>query len=214
MAVPSPAEVAGLSARISRFARLGFLDFVGDPLRATDAPYPLTFVGNPDTELNGSFFTLPTSMVNMSEIEHNRENTSTLTVSLSGLPFIDDSLRTLVATRSNWVGRAAAVWFMVFDEAAQAVGAPWRHYTGRMVNVTMEGSFDKASISVTIENYLANIAVAANRTYMSQQEYDPDDRSAAASIAAANSKTASSKAVPPGEGGGGFWDSWRGVDAR
>lgn len=205
MPLPDTLAKTGLQSKVQRLSRLGFFDFVGDPLRSTDYPYDISFVGNPDAELNGSYFPMDKSIIEIGPISHNKENSDTLTVTLSGLISLDATMMTYLGNRANWFGRQAIIWFMVSNEAASTYGQPWRHYTGRIVNVTYEGDGESSRVTVHVENYLANISQAANKTYLSQQEFDPADRSAAASIAAVNSRNVlgTSSLGGNGEGGGG-----------
>jgi hypothetical protein len=183
-----------LSQPVLRLSRLGFFDFIGDPLRATDAPDDLDLVGTGDTELDGVYFAIDGQLIDISPIAHTKENSNQVSVTLSGLITLDDDLMTLLGNRSNWVGREAIIWYMLHEEDTSTVGVPWRHYTGRMVNVTYSGDETSAIIKVSVENYLASLSQASNRTWLSQAEFDAADTSAAASVAAANSRT-------PGGGG-------------
>lgn len=197
MPLPDNTAKAYLSAEVLRFCRLGLFDFYGDSLRATDAPYSLNFSGSSDSDLNGNFFAIDHQMVNLSPISHTSENSNTLTVTLSGLINIDSDLMTLLGDRDNWVGRKAVVWYMLMDPDGNQVGTPWRHYTGKMINVKYLGGKDSSSIQVQVENYLAVLSEASRRSYLSQQEFDSGDLSAAASIASANSRNPS--AVTPAQ---------------
>lgn len=203
MSLPvSPAKDA-LGNQILRLSELVFLDIVGDPVRATTHPTPLTFVGNPDADLNGTFDAINSDVVDIGGIEHTIENSSTLTITLSGLSPNNDDLLAVVNDRSLWAGREAIIWHMVADEAAQQIGQPWRHYTGRVTQMTSMSKNDSGVILLSIENYLASLSEPSNRSYMSQSVYDSGDRSAEASLAAANSRNPLSTGTGGYSGGGG-----------
>ena len=207
MPLPVSPATEALASPILRLSRLGFFDFLGDPLRATDAPYDLTFGSIPsDPELDGDYFAVDGSVVEITPITHTRENSNTVSVTLSGLITLNSAMMTLLGNRTNWVGREAIIWYMLHSEDASAIGAPWRHYTGRMVNVQYAGDATSSLIKVSIENYLASLSEASNKTYLSQKEFDATDNSAVASLAAANSRTPGGSGVGSGsrrgEGGG------------
>lgn len=65
MPVPGSTAAAGLEASVLRLSRLGFFDFAGDPLRATDAQYDLSFAASGDASLDGDYFALDASLIDV-----------------------------------------------------------------------------------------------------------------------------------------------------
>ena len=92
----------------------------------------------------------------------------------------------MIGNRANWQGRAARLWFFVSNESGGQVGDIVPYYTGYMNDITISGSPRDQRITLTIENYVSSLSVAANRTYMMQKLYDPNDLSANATLSAAN----------------------------
>ena len=66
------------------------------------------------------------------------------------------------------------------------IGAIWSYYTGYMSAPKIVGDRTGQTINLQVESYLAFFGKASNRTYLDQQSYDPDDRSAELAIAIAN----------------------------
>jgi hypothetical protein len=66
--------------------------------------------------------------------------------------------------------------------------------------VSISGSAESQTVTLTIENYLTSIAGAQNKTYLIQNIFDAGDLSAETSIAAANGMA---EAGSYSDGGGG-----------
>lgn len=214
MATPGATEVAGLKSHAKtgfHLVRLVYLDFVGDPLYATDCPFgSLTFSATGDADLDNTFLAIEPDLQSISPITHTSENTNTVQMTLTGLITFDSALMTLIGNRSNWAGREAVIWYVLFDADAGQVGVPWRHYTGRMVNAEYGGDDGIGTITVSAENYLASLSEASNRSYMDQEDFDAGDLSAAATLAAVNRRNPLDPSA--GGGGGGGPSPWKRVN--
>ncbi len=193
---PDASAKAALSASLIHPCYVGWLDFVGDPLRVTTAPYSVTFASTGDAELDGfTFAALSPELINISQVTHRDQGSETVTASLSGIITLDDALLSLIATKSNWQGRTARLWLMMYDTAFNRVGNVWGYYTGYMSSVGIKGSpgtgteQPSQTVDISIESYLASFSEPSNRTYLDQTYYDPGDLSAEASIAIANGKS-------------------------
>jgi len=206
MAVDSTTQ-AELEAPVLRWRMLAYLDFSGDVLRATTNVYEKTISGSGDSELDGTYFSLPSELVDVSTVRHSETGAETVTVSLSGLIGPNSDLLNTIGDAPNWQGRVARLWFFLTDEDENQVGEIIPYYTGYMDAVTIGGSPSTQKITVQIENYLATISGAANKTYLIQSLYDAGDTSAAATIAAANGLVdgviSGSANARGGSGGGG-----------
>ena len=77
-----------------------------------------------------------------------------------------------------------------------------------MNDITIAGSPSEQTVTLTIENYLTSLSVAANRTYMMQKLYDSGDLSANATLSAANGmgQSAGVTDLTGFNGFGGYWD--------
>lgn len=214
MATPGATEIAGLKNNAAtgfHLVRLVYLDFDGDPLYATDCPFgSLTFSATGDADLDNTFLAIEPDLQSISPITHTSENTNTVTFTLTGLITFDAALMTVIGDRTNWVGREAVIWYVLFDADAGQVGVPWRHYTGRMVNAEYGGDEGVGSVTVSAENYLASLSEASNRSYMDQEDFDAGDLSAAATLAAVNRRNPLDKAQ--GGGGNGGVPAWKPVN--
>lgn len=206
MALPGTTAANALGSQVLRHVRMGYFDFLGDPLRVTDGPYSMTISGSSDTELNSTFDAIDPQFIDISPVAHTKENSNTVTAALSGMINLDSALMTYLGTRSNWVGRQAIIWYTLYDETLAQIGVPWRHYTGRMVNVSYGVDPVGSKVTVSIENYLASISEPSNRTYLIQSEFDSGDISATASIAAANGGSSISGAGGATDYSGGIWN--------
>lgn len=207
MGLPDNDAKAALSEAVIRPVWLGWLDVLGQPVRVTTAPYPVTFIGTGDPDLDGQTFGAldPGQIISVSEVNNKEGGADTVTCTLSGLISVDSAFMNLIGNRANWQGRVGRLWLMMYDSALQRVGLPWSYYTGYMMvprilgDPGSEGKPGSQVITIEIESYLAALTQASGRTYLSQREYDSADTSADASIAIANG---TSGAALSGTGGG------------
>lgn len=189
MAGPNPTASAALTASVLHPCYVGFLDFDGDPLRVTTAPYSVVFSGTGDADLDGQTYSaISPEMVTVSEVHHQEQGSDTVTATLAGLIGPNTDLLNIIGDRSKWQTRTARLWLMLLDTNFARIGNIWNYYTGTMLRAGIKGSVESQVIEVQIESYLANFAEASNRTYLDQASYDSGDLSAAAAIAIANGK--------------------------
>jgi hypothetical protein len=166
---------------------LCYLDIAGDPVRATTGLYDKTFSGTGDPDLDGDTYTpYPSDLISVSEVQHEETGSNQVTVSMSGLIVNNVAFLNAIGDRDNWQGRTARLWWYVVDENEAQIGDVYSYYTGYMNDITINGSSQSQTITLSIENYLVSLSVTAAKTYQMQKEYDPDDESASRSIAAAN----------------------------
>lgn len=187
MSGPDATAAAALSGSLLHPCFVGYLDFSGDPLRVTTAPYSVTFSSTGDTDLDGNTFdAMDPQIISVSEVQHKEDGSETVTASLSGLATVDTALLNIIGDTTLWRGRAASLWLMLYDTSYARVGNVWRFYTGRMMAAAHRGDSASQTIEITIESYLASLSQASNRSYLDQAYFDSGDLSAAASIAIAN----------------------------
>lgn len=184
MAVDSTTQVA-LQSTILNWRALLYIDFLGDTLRATSSIYDKTIAASGDPELDGTYIAYGMDVMEVGPVKHNETGSDTVTVNLNGL-VVNTDLLNAIGDRSKWQGRTARLWFFVADQNEVQVGSIVPYYTGYMNDVVINGSANSQTITLTIENYLASLAGASNKTYMMQNIFDPGDYSAAASLSAAN----------------------------
>jgi hypothetical protein len=115
----------------------------------------------------------------------------------------------IIGDKSKWQGRIARLWFYCVNENEGQVGSIIPYYTGYMNEVSISGSAESQTVTLTIENYLTSIAGAQNKTYLIQNIFDAGDLSAETSIAAANGMAEAGN-YGYGGGGGGFDDGSNG----
>jgi hypothetical protein len=185
----------------------GWLDILGDPVRATTGPANVTFSGTADPDLNGQTFEAwHPDLVDVSEVKLAQGGGGTVTASLSGLIINDNALLNVIGNPANWQGRIARFWVGVHDQAGTQQGAVVPYYGGFMSSLEIEGNPTTNGepgtqrISVVVESFTASWSRGSGRTYMDQEKYDPLDLSAAAALAAANGGTGN--ALTGGGGGG------------
>ena len=200
---------AALEGTILNWRMLIYADVDGDVLRATSGLYNKTVTGSGDSELDGVYESYNHNLIEVSAVRHNETGSDTVAVTLGGLLInlayiqerdesliydrfgalvqqrINDFLN-IIGDRTRWQGRAARLWFYCVDENENQVGSIIPYYTGYMNDVTITGSPESQKVTLTIENYLATLAGAQNKTYLMQSMFDPGDLSANASISAAN----------------------------
>lgn len=181
----SPTTQAALEAEIVHWRALIYADFVGDTLRVTNNIINKTISGSGDAELDGTYESYYHNITEVSPVQHNETGSNTVSFTFSGIISNSDLLN-MIGNRANWQGRAARLWFFVSNESGGQVGDIVPYYTGYMNDITISGSPRDQRITLTIENYVSSLSVAANRTYMMQKLYDPNDLSANATLSAAN----------------------------
>ncbi len=181
----SPTTQAALEAEIVHWRALIYADFVGDTLRATNNIVDKTVSGSGDAELDGFYESFTHNIIEVSPVQHNETGSDTVAVQMSGLIVNADFLN-LIGDRTKWQGRAARLWFFLSNESGGQVGDIVPYYTGYMNDITISGNPSQQTVTLTIENYLTSLSVAANRTYMMQTLYDAGDLSANATLSAAN----------------------------
>lgn len=164
-----------------------YLDVVGDPVRATTGLYDKTFSGTGDPDLDGdTYVSYPSDLIGVSEVQHDEAGSNQVSVTMSGLIVNNADFLNTIGNRSNWQGRTARLWWYVVDENENQIGEVYSYYTGYMNDITINGSPDSQSITLTIEHYLVTLSVTTNKTYAMQKEYDAGDESASRAISAAN----------------------------
>lgn len=184
MAVDSTTQVA-LQSTILNWRALLYIDFLGDTLRATSSIYDKTIAASGDPELDGTYIAYGMDVMEVGPVKHNETGSDTVTVNLNGL-VVNTDLLNAIGDRSKWQGRTARLWFFVADQNEAQIGSIIPYYTGYMNDVVINGSANSQTITLTIENYLASLAGAPNKTYMMQSIFDAGDYSAAATLGAAN----------------------------
>jgi hypothetical protein len=184
---PDATAAAALDADVIHPVMFAYLDILGDPIRVTTAPYSVRITGTGDEDLDDNTFdAVDPTFVAVSPIKHKEGGADTVTAQLSGLIGIDSDLLNLIGNKANWQGRFARFWLALYDRNLRQIGAIWPFHTGYMSVPQIIGSSVSQTISLDIESYLAFLTQPSGRSYLSQAEFDPGDRSADASIAAAN----------------------------
>ena len=177
---------AALQANVVNWRVLIYANFVGDVLRGTSGLYDKVISGSGDSELDGAYESFDHNLINVSTVKHNETGSDTVAISMSGLIVNDTAFLAMIGNKTNWQGRIARLWFYCVNENEAQVGSVIPYYTGYMNEVSISGSAQSQTVTLTIENYLASIAGAQNKTYLIQNIYDAGDLSAQVSIAAAN----------------------------
>ena len=185
---PDQAGVDALGAPVRRPVTFVFLDLAGAPLRVTNAPYPVSFAGTGDPDLDGfTFQPLDARMVSVGSVKAAEGGTDTVTLQLSGLAGVDADQMDEIGDKARFQGRDCRLWRGLLDPATlQLAGAVWSYHTGYMSTPKITGDKTGQVISQEVETYLAFFSQASNRTYLDQQLYDPGDLSASLTIAVAN----------------------------
>jgi hypothetical protein len=191
---------AALDAQVVNWRVLIYADFVGDVLRGTSGLYNKVISGSGDTELDGTYDSFNHDLINVSPVKHNETGSDTVSISMSGLVVNNADFLAIIGDKSKWQGRIARLWFYCVDQNESQVGSVIPYYTGYMNEVSISGSAESQTVTLTIENYLTSIAGAQNKTYLIQNIFDAGDLSAETSIAAANGMA---EAGNYGYGGGG-----------
>ncbi|AJP72924.1 hypothetical protein [Sphingomonas hengshuiensis] len=185
---PDSAARAAIGADVRRECNFVFLDLLEGPIRVTDSPYPVTFAGTGDPDLDGhTFSAVDSRIVDVGPVKAKETGTDTVTLTLSGLAGIDDLTMTELGDRANFQGRDARLWKMMRDPATLApIGAAWSYYTGYMSVPKISGDQDGQIVRLEVETYLGFFTQASGRTYLDQASFDPGDLSAELAIAIAN----------------------------
>lgn len=191
---------AALEATVVNWRVLIYADFVGDVLRGTSGLYNKTISGSGDSELDGTYEGFSHDLINVSPVKHNESGSDTVTISMSGLVVNNADFLAIIGDKSKWQGRTARLWFYCVDQNENQIGSIIPYYTGYMNEVGISGNSESQAVSLTIENYLASIAGAQNKTYLIQNIFDAGDLSGEAAISAANGMA---EAGSYGYGGGG-----------
>ena len=186
MSVPDATASAALGEKVVKPVWFGFLDFVGDPVRANTSGRNVVLAGTGQPDLDGEFIGISHRWIDVSPIKVRPGGGDTVTIRVSGLPGIDDADRVLLADPANWQGRRVRLWRAIRNAAKVQQGGIQHYYTGYMVSLLHDGDPSSLTLNIGIESYLAAFADASNRNYLSQEEYDELDLSAKASIAIAN----------------------------
>jgi hypothetical protein len=195
---------AALEATVVNWRVLIYADFVGDVLRGTSGLYNKTISGSDDPELDGTYDSFNHDLINVSSVKHNESGSDTVSISMSGLVVNNADFLAIIGDKSKWQGRIARLWFYCVDENESQVGSVIPYYTGYMNEVSISGSANSQTVTLTIENYLASIAGAQNKTYLIQNIFDAGDLSGEAAISAANGMAeAGNYAYGYGSGAGG-----------
>ena len=181
-----PTTQAALEATVVNWRVLIYADFVGDVLRGTSGLYDKTISGSGDAELDGTYDSFSHDLINVSPVKHNETGSDTVTISMSGLIVNNADFLAVIGDKSKWQGRTARLWFYCVDQNENQVGSIIPYYTGYMNEVGISGNAESQTVTLTIENYLASIAGAQNKTYLIQNIFDAGDLSGEASISAAN----------------------------
>lgn len=195
---------AALEATVVNWRVLIYADFVGDVLRGTSGLYDKTISGSGDAELDGTYESFSHNIINVSPVKHNETGSDTASISMSGLIVNDAAFLAIIGDKSKWQGRIARLWFYCVDANENQVGSIIPYYTGYMNEVSISGDAESQSVTLTIENYLASIAGAQNKTYLIQNIFDAGDLSGEASVSAANGMAEAGSYSYGGGGGFGF----------
>lgn len=207
-----------------------FMDFLDpanlalpDPLRANTSGKDVTIVGSGQVGLDGDFFGVESNLVSVSPVRIGKGGSAPVSITLSGLPDVNDELLEGINNRTVWQGRMARMWQSIRNADRVQQGGLRHYHTGYMVNVQVRGSKGNQIIEMTMESYLASFSQPSGRTYLDAELFDPGDMSARAAIAIANGVSGNplisgtnTPGVGGGGGGGGGFDGElaRGVAAR
>lgn len=221
---------AALEAQVLQWRMLLYADFEGDILRATSGIYDKAISGSGDAELDGTYQSINHDLIEISPVKHNESGSDTVTVTLNGIlaatEYVQDRFESIIEQRdadfirirgssllnilgdvNRWQGRTARLWFYVVDDNENQIGSIIPYYTGYMDDITIAGAPSSQRISLSIENYIVTLTGASNKGYLSQNEYDSGDNSAAATISAANGLVGGVISGAGSGGGGGGRDS-------
>lgn len=192
---PDATALAALNQPVIRPRWFAYLDFLGDPVRATTWVAPVTFTGTGDADLDGfTFDPLRDDLVQVGEPQYSANGSETLPLLLSGLTGPNSDLLNIMGDETKWRGRDVRLWQLVVDDAGAQQGVVWSYYTGWMSSMSIAGDKSGQTIAVDVEAYLATLTPASNRTYLDAAYFDAADTSAAAAISALNSANGAASA--------------------
>lgn len=194
---------AALEAPVLYWRALIYADIDGDVIRATTGLYDRTISGSGDAELDGTYESYSHNIIDVGPVRHNETGSDTVAVTLNGI-LANSDLLNVIGDRTNWQGRAARLWFYCVDQDEAQIGSIIPYYTGYMNDIVIAGSPESQRITLTIENYMASLSGAQNKTYMMQSLYDAGDLSANATLGAANGMGSGSGSGLAVGGGGSF----------
>jgi hypothetical protein len=197
----NPAGVAALEQQTIKIAWMAWLDISGDEQRITSAPFPLTFSGTGDPDLDGYTFGHTGALVDVSEVTHRAGGSDTVTAFLSGLQGIDTTTLNQIGNPAAWQGRTARLWLVILNPDTDALISIAPYYTGYMATPRITGSAASQTIALDIEGFLASYSEPSGRTYLDAAEFDAGDISAAATLAAANGTAGAKDGGLPSFGG-------------
>lgn len=208
MSDPDLATIAALGAEVVRPAFLGWLDFAGDPIRATTWETSLAITGSGDSDLDGhEFSAVDPRFINVGPVKRQTGGSDTVTVSLSGIVGPDSELLDVLGDETRWKGRFCRLWFVLKHEDGTNVGGFVPYFKGRMVDYSIDCKPTTQTVNLLVETYLAMLTDASNRTYLDQADFDPNDQSAGLTLAVANGAKTAAALATQGAGGGGFGSS-------
>lgn len=194
---------AALEASILYWRALIYADIDGDVLRATTGLYDRTISGSGDAELDGTYESYSHNVIDVGPVRHNETGSDTVSVTLNGI-LANSDLLNVIGDKTRWQGRSARLWFYCVDQDEVQIGSIIPYYTGYMNDIVIAGSPESQRITLTIENYMASLSGAQNKTYMMQSLYDAGDLSANATLGAANGMGSGSSSGLVVGGGGSF----------
>lgn len=194
-----------LAQTVVQPAYFGFLDFVGDPLRATTYKESVTFAATGDPDLDGfTFDAMDPQFIDVSEVSNQQGGSDTVTITVGGILEVDADVLNIIGDKSKWYRRTARLWMRVHDEAGTAQGAIIPYKTGYMTDVRIVPTPETQVIVIEIENYLVILKEASHRNYLNQGDYDAADISAKATVGSATgARTGPAGAIGTISGGGG-----------
>lgn len=164
-----------------------FIDIVGDPVRVTTYGSSVTVSGSGDSELDGTYVADTHELLSVGEVSQSDNGSDTLVIELSAILGIDTDLMNALGDKTKWQGRPVRLWFRLYDETGMTgQGGYVPHYTGYASAAEVDLGPDRQAFRLKVENYLAALNQASQRSYLNQKDYDAADTSAAASIAASN----------------------------
>lgn len=201
MALPNAGAAAQIATGNFLAAWVAYLDIVGDPVRVCSAKANITFSSTGDADLDGfTYSAVDTALIEIAPAKSQDGGSETMGASLSGIVGPDTTMLNAIGTRSNWQGRVARFWTIIYDLTGVQQGAIWNWYTGRMSAIRISGSPGAQTVELDIESYLAILNGASGRTYMDQEYFDSGDYASRLKLGAANGAR-DGVANPAGSGG-------------
>ena len=178
---------AALDAVVIKPVYFAFLDFENEPTRVNTSGADITPAGTGDPDLDGHLFSgLRADILDIGPVLNRVSGTESISISASGLSELDDDMLAEIADPAHWRGREVRLWRVIRNAANEQQGGFQHYYTGHMANMTIPARSSGQSIDLTIESYVSAYADASNRTYLDQERYDPDDKSARGMVAIGN----------------------------